>query len=351
MDKGISSKVLSVGPVYNPPRGGIAQVVSTYSNIYPVFNYVETNLGGSSFIKIVSFLFSIFKLLYLCVFKNIKVVHIHGASNNSFKRKRVHILLAKLLRKKVIYHIHGGAFQDFYRDNIHAVRATLIKADVIVALSGFWKLFFEDEVGHSCVCVVENVISKPTRRKYFKDELIHFLFMGDLTFSKGVFDLLEVVGEIANDLKGRVKVHVCGKGEVSKVKQSIRDLEIEDIVVFEGWVSGNEKNHLLNTADVYILPSYKEGVPISILEAMSYGLPIVATAVGGIPEIVIDGDNGLLIKPGDKKSLGKAIMKMIDDEDYRLRAGESSCCKVQPYFPENVSDKLEKLYRDLVREA
>ena len=129
------------------------------------------------------------------------------------------------------------------------------------------------------------------------------LFLGLLGKNKGIYDLLECIRDHKVEFQGKLKLYIGGNGEIEHVKQLIKEYGIADIVIFEGWVSGDKKIELLNKSDAYILPSYKEGLPISILEAMSYGMPIISTPVGGIPEIVSNGENGYLVEPGNKEDI------------------------------------------------
>jgi len=348
ISKNVASRVLTLSASYNPPKGGIAQVIKVYSTMYPVFNHVATKRGESSVEKLWVLALSLFKFLYYCLFKGICIVHVHGASNNSFRRKRIFIYLASFLGKRVVYHVHGAEYKEFYSRNQKQVKALFKKVDVTVALSESWKAFFEQQVGHKNVKVIENVVTPPIIRPIKVDCLVHFLFLGELGRRKGIYDLLHSVADKIDFIKGKAVFHIGGNGEVEKVRQLISELKLEEIVVFEGWVSGDKKIDFLNLADVYILPSYNEGLPISILEAMSYGLPIISTPVGGIPEVVIDNQNGLLVEPGDRNAIGDAIIRMVENTEFRKKAGEASCHKVRPYFPENVAGKLEAMYLELM---
>ena len=136
----------------------------------------------------------------------------------------------------------------------------------------------------------------------------------------------------------------------TELQSIINECGLSKIVRFEGWVSGDKKVELLNNTDVFILPSYTEGLPISILEAMSYRLPVISTPVGGIPEVVRDGENGFLIKPGDKDALHNAIVRLANDEELREKMGNISYSKVQPHLPEIVAKELEDIYKKLVKE-
>lgn len=143
---------------------------------------------------------------------------------------------------------------------------------------------------------------------------------------------------------------VGGNGEISKVTQIISKYGLSDIVLFEGWVSGDKKIELLNKVDAYILPSYHEGLPISILEAMSYSLPIISTNVGGIPEILKNGENGFIISPGDKDAMYRAILELMNNEKLRIDMGKASYSKVQEHMPGFVERQLSDLYRSLLNE-
>lgn len=343
-----TQKVLTLSASYIPPKGGIAQVIKNYSTIYPIFNHIATTKGECDLNKITYFFLAVVKFFYFCLLKDIRIVHLHGASHNSFRRKKIFIALAKFFRKKVVYHIHGAEYKEFYLRNSSSVESVFSKVDVVVALSESWRLFFEGQAGHSKVRVIENVVSPPVYSMFESDGLVHFLFLGEIGKRKGVYDLLEAISEIRSTLANKAKFHIGGNGEVKEIERRIQQLDLEGLVTFEGWVSGEKKIQLLSLADVYILPSYNEGLPVSILEAMSYRLPIISTPVGGIPEVVKQGENGLLIKPGDKSAIAEAILVMTMNEDFRRAAGENSYSKVQPHFPDSVAKKLEEMYSELL---
>jgi glycosyltransferase involved in cell wall biosynthesis len=120
------------------------------------------------------------------------------------------------------------------------------------------------------------------------------------------------------------------------------------MVRFEGWVSGIRKHELLSTCDIFILPSYNEGLPLSILEAMNYHLPIIATPVGGTAEVVHDGINGFLVAPGDQKAMCQRLMRFIDNPDLITRMGSESARLITDYQPEAVLPRLNQLYTELL---
>jgi glycosyltransferase involved in cell wall biosynthesis len=121
-----------------------------------------------------------------------------------------------------------------------------------------------------------------------------------------------------------------------------------DIVEFLGWVDNEKKSAVFNNSDVFVLPSYAEGLPISILEAMSYGKAIIATDVGGVSEIVRENENGILIEPGNQQQIKLAINNLLDHRELLSKFGAVSELIVQRYMPDAVIKKLEDLYKSLL---
>lgn len=345
----ISKHILTLGCQWKKPKGGIAVVLNSYSRIYQKFNIIVNSNGKNAVANLVQLLFSLIATtLKLLLCKRIKIVHIHTASNNSFRRSAMFISLAKFFKRKVVIHIHGGGFKEYYEKNTSFVHKNLLKCDTIIALTEYWKEFFEG-LGFENVIVVPNIVDSPIiQEKKYHDDKVHILYLGLITKAKGIYDLLEAFSKHNDELKGKVLLHIGGNGETGKMQEIIAQKALSSIVKFEGWVGGKKKIELLNNADIFILPSYTEGLPISILEAMSYKLPVISTPIGGIPEVIEDGKNGILFTPGDKEALYQAIEKLYTDKEQRKSMGELSYSKVQSYFPDNVSEKLENIYKELL---
>lgn len=342
-----ADKVLTIGIDYRVVHGGVAAVENVYSTFYEPFNHVTTVVDYGAARKLMAFVKAYFQFWKWMIFhKEIEIVHVHGSSGSSFWRKRLFINIAKLFNKKIVLHMHSGRFVDFSKDHKKSVSNTLKKCDAVIALSEYWKDFFEKEFDYHKVTVVKNVIAKPI---FCKQEHKQFtlLFLGLIGFNKGIYDLLDVIDTHQEEFRGDFILKVGGNGEVEKLQELIAKKGISDIVNYEGWVSGDKKTDLLNGADVYVLPSYKEGLPISILEAMSYSLPVISTRVGGIPEIIINGKNGFLINPGDKEALYESIIKLKNSEELRIKMGELSKPIVQEHLPQYVENQLKELYDSL----
>lgn len=346
----LSKKILSIGCEYIPPKGGIAQVLCNYGKfIYPQFNCITNSGNGNIMYKLWKAFTAIINLFVVLLFnKEITIIHIHTASYSSFKRSSWFVRLGKVMNRKVILHIHGGGFKEYYQTNPEFITKILNSCDCIITLSLKWKEYFRAITSCPMIEVVSNIVSPPIKMNVSKnDGKIHFLYLGLITELKGIFDLLELLVERQNELRGKLILHIGGNGKVEELKDFIKTNKIDDMAIYEGWVAGDRKDELLNMADVFILPSYTEGLPVSILEAMSYSLPILSTTVGGIPEIVENGINGFLITPGDKDALYAALMGLVSDAELRKSMGKNSYERVQPHFPDNVGRVIEKIYTSL----
>ena len=341
----IFSRVLFVGMDYKVPKGGIASVLNTYSTFISPFKFVRTHASELNRIQKVWYASSGYVMLVwkLMTDRDIHIVHIHSASNTSFWRKSLAIKIAKAMGKKVIFHCHGGGFKEFREINRDKVDGILSKVDCVVCLSDEWKEYFES-IGCKNVTVIKNVIGEPKLMSLEKDGLIHFLFLGLICDNKGIFDVLNVLSEHKDDFTGKILLHVGGNGQSERLLSKIKECGLEKLVVFEGWVDKEKKQRLLNLADVYLLPSYIEGVPISILEAESYHKPVITTQVGGIPSIVKDHVSGLFVRPGNANDIYSAMKKMSEDENLRYQYGEAGYEISKGYLPDTIMNELTKLY-------
>ena len=349
IDRSISRKVLSVGPDCREPKGGIGMVLSTYSSIYGEFRFVCTHKECGTLGKIWVFLTALCQLFPYLFDKGIRIVHVHGASKGSFVRKSIIILLSKAFGKKVIYHIHGGGFKDFTQKHSKIVPSILKRCDLIVALSEYWKRYFTEELHCRHVEIIPNIIDSPQEDHSCRDNKVcTFLFLGKICQEKGLFDLIEVISDHIHEFDGKIRLVIAGIGETDKLKSAISHPQLKDIIRYVGWVSGTDKERLLNECNVYILPSYFEGVPISLLEAFSYHLPVISTNVGGIPEILTDGDNGLMISPGDKNALLQAMTKLAASPELRDQMGKNAYQRSLSHLPQNVEKSLTNIYNELL---
>lgn len=339
-------KVLMIGPGRGL-KGGIASVVESYYEVGldKVINleYLETFCEGSNIEKIN------FALKSLKGFKkkakSADIIHIHMSSRGSFYRKSLFVIKASMMKKKIILHIHGSEFKKFYDIECNSfikkyVRNILNKANKVIALSDEWKDLLGEIVDKEKIEILYNSIQvgKVNENKDYKRNKI--LFLGRVGERKGVYDIIKLVPKIIERYSDAEFI-IAGDGEVEQIRKLVEEKQLDNNVKILGWTSGEDKINLIREATIYLLPSYNEGMPISILEAMANQLPIVSTIIGGIPQLVKDGEEGYLFEAGDLNGFEKAIEKVLSSEKERARLGRNSFDKVDKCF--NLEKNINKL--------
>lgn len=355
--KSLSAKILMAGNYYNHHHpGGISAVLQYWNDYIEDMQHYPTFKEGNNVVKRLWFLTSYVRIALRLLFcRNVKALHLHTAADGSFWRKTQLTKLAKFFKRKVILHVHASRFKDFYNESSEKKQAwilnTLMMADVLIVLSNSWKEWFKGiGILEDKIVVLHNITSFPTEIPSAKidDGKTHYLFMGEIGQRKGVFDILRGMAKHREELVGKVELRIGGNRNEEVLKKFIKDSNLEDMVVFEGWVSGEKKLKLLNWADVFVLPSFNEGLPISILEAMSYKHPIISTPVGGIPEVVETGLNGVLVTPGNDEEIFVAMKHYADNKSCVSVEGAESFARAQTYLPDYVLNHLKTIYETLI---
>lgn len=359
ISKSLSKKILMIGVYYkhNAP-GGMAAVIQYYSKYIDHFQYIPSwklmNIIGRTWYAVSALGNIVVKSLFK---SNIKILHIHFAADGSFWRMEKFLRVGKFLNKKVIIHCHSSRFKDFYNEASESKKQwiiqTLQKSDILIVLSQSWKLWFQSiGIPEEKIVILHNITSYPIIKSdlKFKDEKIHLLFLGEIGKRKGIFDILHALAKDREFYNGKVELRIGGNRNEKFLIDTIHNNKLEDIVKFEGWVSGEKKINLLNWADVFIIPSFNEGLPISILEAMSYGCAIISTPVGGIPEVVNE-KNGILVQPGNLDSIRNAMNTFIEQPELCKSCGKESCNIIKTFLPCNVFKKLTEIYCQLLKDC
>ena len=254
------------------------------------------------------------------------IVHIHVSTGLSIWRKTSIGNLWNLLGIPVVYHTHGSKIKDYIGNSSILTRKIIgrrfRKAAMIVALSEGWKEWYSDTLGLDSkrVSVIPTPIIIPERERLRKG--VDFLYSGLMGDRKGTFDLIKAWSLIPDDERGCIQLHLIGNGKVREASNLVDKLGIGDSCIVHGWVSEKEKEDLMGRCGVYVLPSYNEGLPMGLLEAMAWGLAPISSNVGAIPEVISDGENGILVGAGEIEDLSLAIRKMIENPEEVDRMSE-----------------------------
>ena len=350
--------ILFIGPNYKAHKGGIGAVLDVYARNIDPFKFTPSFDGNYNGLRKVGlYLQCLFRVFFrLSRDGQIQIVHIHGASKGSFYRKYLLFLMVKyIFRKKIAYHMHGGGFSQFYARSSY-LQKKLIEhfvnnTDVLICLSRSWECYFKSQFNTKSIIVINNPIEQVNNITINKISTVEFLFLGKICDAKGVFDLLTVIKDNLDVYMQKARFLFGGNGETGRLKEFIKEHHLESCVSFEGWVSGAEKHQLLSRANVFLLPSYKEGLPMSILEAMNYGLPVISTTVGGIPEVIKPGTNGFLMSPGDKKTLKEAIDYFIEHPEDIFKMGHQGKLRSRDFDIHSIKSELMAAYESIYVES
>lgn len=328
----MKKRVCMVVPSFSA-KGGITSVVNGYkgSSLEKDYNikYIETYCDGGKLNKFKTVLKAYFSFIKILFYWHPDIVHIHSSFGGSFYRKLPFIIVSSLRNVRIVNHIHGADFNEFYL-NASGKKQKLIKSvynkcSVIIALSNEWKDNLKQIVDENKIFVVENysILNKNAieeRKK--KNNDCNVLFLGFICKRKGCYDIPKIVEQVTKEIP-TIKFILAGSGDIEQIK-SLTPENLRDKILYPGWVRNEVKDKLLREADIFFLPSYNEGMPMSILDSMGYGLPIVSTKVGGITKIVHNGENGFVCEPGDIKGLSNSIIKLLNDDKLLKSSGEKS---------------------------
>lgn len=352
------TKILIIGPSPTRSKGGMATVIEEIANDKELnaefdIDIHESYIDGS---KIVRLFYSMYAFIKFCfIRKNYDLYHIHVASRGSTFRKGCYVNVIKKWKKKVILHVHGAQYLVFFDEISSKKQRRVIKilknADMLLALSQDWKDRFDERFGLINCRVLENGIDMERFVLAIQTPILHqnaFLTLGRLGQRKGTYDLVEVV-DIARKAVPNIKCYLAGDGEVEAIRNLIKTRKLEKNIEVVGWVNFDKKLDLLKTVATVILPSYNEGLPMSILEGMACGKGIISTTVGAIPE-VISPENGILITPGDVLALANALIRYSQDIEYLTGTSEKNMKKIAKQFSmKTMHRKLADYYREVLR--
>ena len=341
--------------------GGIATVLNVYRdvgffekwNVKLISTHSEKRgFGGINLLVI--YILALIKIVFYYLFYDVGLVHIHMASRGSYLRKSLLVRLVKLLGGKVILHLHGAEFKEFYSEESSKIKQSSIRktfeiSDAVIVLSTQWITWAKDTLDKSNhVQVLYNAVP-PIRIDRSNVEIGLVAFLGRVGKRKGVDDLLLAFKTVIKAYPN-AQLLIGGDGDIALYQKEVEKLGLTKSVKFLGWLAGKDKEALLSKADVYCLPSYNEGFPMGVLEAMSAGVPVVSSKAGGIPDAIEDKENGLLIDAGDIVALSGAIIGLINDRGLNNNFSKSAKNKFDLFFStEAIMPKLDIIYRDVLK--
>ena len=300
------------------------------------------------------FAFALARFALLAAMGRADVLHLNVAAYGSSYRKMIFGRVARLLRVPYIVHIHSGRFPQFWKGAPPAISSAvdsfLDHSAAIIVLGREFEALVLERVPTAKGRVTLLYNATPSRRGSVHQPApngkLRLSTLGLLGHNKNTTQLIEALGCLAH--RSDWIATIAGHGEVERARAQVNELGLNDRISVPGWLDQPAVQRLLEASDIFLLPSLSEGVPMAILEAFSYGVPVIASSVNAIPEIVNDGRNGLLVPVSDLEALVRAITRLLDDTDLRLALGQQALrdhaanYELDAYF-----DRLQLLWRQV----
>jgi len=321
----------------------------------PRVRVIDTRGQGGRLSAIPRFAGASLMFTWLGLTGRMQLVHAHMTTRGSAARKTLLCSVAMLFAVPVIVHMHGADFIPFYRRLSAApkavVKAVLRRVQHVIVLGDAWRDFLIEEVGvaPSRISVVLNGVKRPAvARPARATGPARILFLGRLCARKGLPELIAALASPA--VKGLDwRAVVAGDGEVAAFQALLRLHGLEARVTMPGWVTREQAASLLAEADMLVLPSHHEAMPMAVVEALAAEVAVIATPVGAIPEFLQNGVNALLVPPGETGCLAEAIGVLLTQPTLRNRlaeAGHVLFCDRLEIGP--AADQIARLYQDVV---
>jgi glycosyltransferase involved in cell wall biosynthesis len=328
-------RVLIATPAGVDGRGGIDRIMATLSegmdrqaagDIHVAFQ--ATRGHGHVALSPFYLLAFLVRMLAMRLFGGLDLVHINLSSKGSTYRKLIIAQWARLLRVPYVLHLHGANYQSYWIGD-HSLMDRLIRrmfegSARIIVLGTVWRDFVAKRAPAAAdrIVIIPNATDAPALPHKGGGAQTHILFLGRIGDRKGVPQLGEALHRMQH-LPGW-RATIAGDGAVEEARQQALAYGIGDRVELPGWVGGDTVAQLLSEADVLVLPSLAENLPVSVIEGMAAGLAVVTTPVGAVEDIITDGVTGLLVPPGTVDELTDALTRVVEDKSLRDRLGTAA---------------------------
>jgi glycosyltransferase involved in cell wall biosynthesis len=340
--------------------------VSTHANILlgshltEDFDLVHFQVGSegrkeNALQKVIRFVFSPFGLAFVLITSHAQIIHLNTSLNKkAYWRDLIYLITAKTLGLRIMTQVHGGDFpEEFFSDNripTWILKQALLASDVVIVLSS--EALNSYRRFDSCINVrlVPNAILSDglldKRRVYNLDQPIRLLYLGRLVKAKGLFEAIEALGNLKRN--GMLfSFDIAGQGpDQSTLEKAIEKAGLQGEVKFVGSVFNDMKFNLLLNSDIFIFPSYREGLPYAILESMAAGCVPITSPVGAITDVITNGQHGVFVPPRDAAALGAAICALDNNRAQLAKMGEAGRQRVREYYTvDRLAKDLGHLYR------
>jgi len=354
---GARLRVVMAGPL-PPAIGGMVTVIDDLSKSQlakdvelVLFDTKKTTPAGRSLLHAVHSRLRLWARWWAALRGETSVAHIHTCSGLTYFLDGSLLFIAGIRGVPALLHIHGGLFEDFLRKLSAPARwlARVIarRAAVVIVLSASWREKLSPLLPGAKLIVIENGIALPgdhaTRPPW---KIPSILFLGNISIAKGVEDLIEAAARLTVPYRLVLVGADDPEGMTTRLKARAAELCIDRHIVFAGPAYGMDKHQYLREADIFVLPSHAEGLPMSLLEAMASGLAVLSTRVGAIPSVLTHEENGLLVDARDVRGLSAALERLLRDERLRKHLASNAQQLARTHYSvERTAAELMNVYR------
>ena len=295
----------------------------------------------------------LFKLLYLLkglfwgmiLIPRYSIVHFQTAPGRSLVINLPLLLYALLWRRKIVTQLHVGNQIEDHLDDV-SLKFWVMHSDLVLLLGKKWRDIMYDKFSISGK--FEYLYNPVEIRDKQVEPQKYFLYAAYFNVNKGVSILLDAFNDVVKEFPDW-KLVMCGSGNEEMMCDLLKQYDFSRSIILPGWISGKEKEEYFKNAYAYCMTSYKEGLPMSVLEAMSYGVPIISTPVGCLPEILTDEQSCLFFQFGNTKQLALQMKRLILDKELRQKLSTQSYdIAVKDFSICAITSRLHSFYMKLI---
>jgi glycosyltransferase involved in cell wall biosynthesis len=347
-------KIVHVGPGL-AVRGGVSAVermIIDSISCHVQVEHVATMEDGGILRRMRVFGAALWRIHSILRDKSPCIFHVHFASRGSTLRKYIVSLMVLRASGRLVLHAHGGGFGSFFSNLPKPLQDRVARAfrrsHGFVVLSSQWQEFYATQlaVRRDRIRIMVNPTNPPSSvPDRSRRDSVQFLFLGRINDAKGAFELLDAYRALPVASRAAARIVFAGDGRVEELRRRAADIGTD--VVVHTWLDREERDHLLAASDVLVLPSHNEGVPMAVLEAMAYGMPVIATPVGGIPDVIRHGREGLLVEVGNRAALTAALTRMVAEPALRASLGRGARAIAESLSVTNYGQRLLEFYQTI----
>lgn len=317
---------------------------------------------GSLLSQVVRLTIDFVKFFFLCLAGGYSLVHLNTTMNKrGIVRDALYILTARMFRKKIFIFFRGldktyetlieNKYLDIFRKIFfHTHASAVLSNDFRNTLIrwGYTKPIYLESTTVD-MDLVKGIEMTSVLEKRLQMGIFKILFLSRLEFEKGIFICADAFEIIKQKYPKSVLIFGGDGTDEEKLKDYVSEKQLKD-VVFLGFLTKERKQEAFTDASIFILPTYKEGLPNAVLEAMAFGLPVITREVGGLPDIIINEENGFITDSFAPEFYATTIERlMVDQELYRKISRNNLEIATSKFLSDVVAKRLENIYIDLLQ--